>query len=397
MNVLILDVANRIRAGVMHVVPYVYNQVARAGNLAFFYLYEKPFFFVWRLLNRGREFKLTCITPFADLEITQNGDCYLCCPSWLPVVIGNISSKNISDIFNSVMAQKIRMSMYMNSLKYCDSKRCLVMASSNSPVISRDTIMMSADLNEKAKAEILAMSLTVSSPSTITEAISELCNIKCKFCWTPYSKSSTNQAALNTFIGYVSSNIRDIRKLSFCGGEPFIQNHVRKILDLAKDKDVKFYFTSNLVHIDDQMKSLLQKIHFDVLHVSLNAASKMTYNKIIDCGDWDSVMKNLDFIQGLRRKYSRPRRLQISMVVTNQNYVDMVDFTMLGIKVNADSIQYYPMIDYGIPAQSGLQIGAAEKQEIREMLKHPVFESHKHIIEVGTLKQTLRKQMNVQV
>lgn len=340
-------------------------------------------------MNKDEEIALHCITPFADFEITQNGDCYLCCPAWLPVVIGNVHRKNIDSIFNSAIAQKVRISMYRNILKHCDKSKCLKISSFNNTMIRREDLLKMNDLNEKAKAEILNRDLKLSSPSKITEAISEICNIKCKFCWTPYTKKRKDQAVLEKFLVYVVDKLDEIKMISFCGGEPFIQNHVKEIVARAQGKEVKFYFTSNLNFIDDRMKTLLQNINFDILHVSLNAASKQTYDRVVEGGDWDSVMRNLDFVLDLRNRLSIPRWLQISMVVTNRNYMDIIDFALLGIKIKADGIQYYPMNEYGIPEQCSLQIGEDEKREIREMLKHTVFEKKKRVIEIGTLKQRL--------
>lgn len=351
-----------------------------------FYLYEKPLFIVWRYLNRRRPVQIGCITPFEDFEITQNGDCYICCPAWLPVPVGNINRKGPAHIFNSVAAQRVRLSLFRENYKFCDRKKCTRLNGSGMTRMTSEDLARLKELNQEAKHAIATRKLHVAAPSRITEAVSEVCNIRCKFCWTPYARSTLNTAALDYFVSYVTEKIDSIMMISFCGGEPLVQKHVKEILRACRGKKVMFYITSNLNVLDDEMKALLPLVNLHILHASLNAACEESYRATIDGGNWDAVLKNLEYVLELRRQAGGKLWLQISMVVTNTNYLDIVSFAKLGVAWGVDRIIYYAMTDYGFPAQRALKLSRHDIEEIALLLEDPVFEEHRNRIEIGALR-----------
>jgi pyruvate-formate lyase-activating enzyme len=321
--------------------------------------------------------------PFYDLEVFANGDCYLCCPSWLPVVVGNIRSKGIKNVFNSRKAQRIRIAAYKGDFRYCKNDPCNQSNSAYARAIHTHQLARSTELSEKLKLDILKRRLILANgPSRLSENITEVCNIRCNFCRSGF-RTEDGQVD-KAFYEYLRDNANNIRVVSFCGGEPLINRRVKQTLQRFKNSSVLFYFTSNLNHLDEEMKELLRRVKIYAFHASLNAATRETYKKVCGSANWQGVLENLDFLINLRNNHERKFFVQISMVVTSENYKEIVEFAKLGVSKNVDRIIYYPMGE--IPRNRHLQIGAKEIAETKHMLEDEIFVAEARRIEVEALK-----------
>ena len=49
-----------------------------------------------------------CKVPFSEVEISANGDVYVCCPAKMSISIGNIYKESFENIWYSKAAQDLR-------------------------------------------------------------------------------------------------------------------------------------------------------------------------------------------------------------------------------------------------------------------------------------------------
>ena len=56
--------------------------------------------------------------PFEKLVLQSDG-ARLCCPSYLPVVVGDVNTQTLDEIWNSEMAIEVRRSIIDGDFKYC--------------------------------------------------------------------------------------------------------------------------------------------------------------------------------------------------------------------------------------------------------------------------------------
>src|SRR5690606_29995681 len=71
--------------------------------------------------------RLFCSKPFTWFEVsrgTEEGDVFLCCPSWLDTPVGNLTRQTVGDVWNGEVAQDIRRSILDGSFEYCDAVKC---------------------------------------------------------------------------------------------------------------------------------------------------------------------------------------------------------------------------------------------------------------------------------
>jgi MoaA/NifB/PqqE/SkfB family radical SAM enzyme len=356
-----------------------------------FYLVEKPKFLIWRMANRKKDFELPCYYPFYYFGINWDGSCYLCCSTWQPYSVGNLKSKPLREAFNSIQAQKIRLSLYKGDLKYCKTMLCDIVNSKNYKPFSTEYILNSNLLTGTTKKEILKRKLKISDgPSRITDGISNICNIQCRFCYNYGSSDiASDEELIEKMKTYIIDNIRNLRLLNFsASGEPFVQKHVKDIVMAAKkNREVGLYFTTNLNYIDSETKKLLKESNVVQVHASINAANKKSYDKTVDRGNWENVMKNLDFFIDLRERQNKNMWIQISMVVTNFNYADIRDFAKLGLEKNLNKVIIYPMVEH--EKNRHIQIGKNEISEIKKIISDKIFEDSR--IEIQPLRDFMEK------
>ena len=67
-----------------------------------------------------------CSKPFDYFEAQDLGDgkVFVCCPTWLNVVVGKLTTQSVSEAFNSKVNQEVRKSILDGTYKYCNKKLC---------------------------------------------------------------------------------------------------------------------------------------------------------------------------------------------------------------------------------------------------------------------------------
>ncbi|MHA1289647.1 MAG: radical SAM/SPASM domain-containing protein, partial [Candidatus Thorarchaeota archaeon] len=110
-------------------------------------------------------------------------------------------------------------------------------------------------------------------------------------------------------------------------GEPTIHVDFIKIVDYVKSKGLFANTVTNLAHVNDKIIGALGKL--DVINVSMDAASKTTYEKIRRGARWEETIENL------KKLVKTDAKVLINYVVQKGNYMEMsraVDFYMgLGV------------------------------------------------------------------
>lgn len=90
--------------------------------------------------NRPRLF---CSKPFSWFEVSrgaEEGEVYLCCPSWLNAPVGNLNQQSVEEVWNGPVAQDVRRSILDGSFEYCDSVRYPYLNGREGPVITRSVV-----------------------------------------------------------------------------------------------------------------------------------------------------------------------------------------------------------------------------------------------------------------
>ena len=174
------------------------------------------------------------------------------------------------------------------------------------------------------------------------------CNMKppCVYClWDrmknqegEYSDVVVDDKTLESY-GPFFSSARIIVNCSF--GEPLLHPKFKEILDFVEKSDKFLEISTNGQAFTPRTISALvgKKIY---LYVSLDAASKETYEKIRN-NRWDSIVSSLVLLNQERKKKGNLPKIYMVFMPMKVNRNDLEDFFRLCQKIEADSLVLRPL------------------------------------------------------
>jgi len=294
------------------------------------------------------------------LEFHIGGSVSFCCPDWTKIgPIGNIKYNSLDEIWNSEVAQFIRSKIYSGNITdVCRKDLCPHLVSGNEKELNqlhRSNLPLS-DFHIK---EISSKKTRLKSkPTRINLANWNKCNLKCIMCssWRhiyKYSKCKflglqikdikikRNKDAMlsDKFYKELQNLFPHLDTLRLSGaGEPFVRNDSRKIL-LNKDDSTNYRIelATNGLLFTPKIWNKIKHNKFSCIDISIDAASKETYERIRRGGNWEILMENLYFISKLRKEEKIPRFI-LSFVVMKSNYTEIISFIKMGQQLNCDTI-----------------------------------------------------------
>jgi sulfatase maturation enzyme AslB (radical SAM superfamily) len=295
-----------------------------------------------------------CDRPFRYLEIGYPKDtgeilCHACCPTQLPLSVGDLSKESIDEVWNSENFKEIRSSIIDGSFKHCISSRCPEIQSNALPDrdILTDPWLLDIINNEKTELK--------KGPTLLNLSYDQTCNLACPSCRTDFI--SSNDPESQELFDKIGKEVlitagKDVERALFCSsGDPFASTHFKSILrnlDFSKNPKLNIQIVTNGVLFNEKNWNDLKNIHghVDFVSLSIDASSMDTYDIVRKGGDWDKLMDNLKFIKGLRERGEIPF-LKFDFVVQDFNYFEMPDFVLIGKKFGADRVFFQKIVNWG--------------------------------------------------
>ena len=362
-----------------------------------------------------------CPRPFEVLVSTQipawnetlgrseqvAGATYACdCAAWMPFVTGNIlNADSPDDVWNSAAAQEIRRSILDGDYSYCSRTLC--------PAITNGILPRAEDVTAPRLRRIIDGHETVltDGPRYVALGHDSSCNLACPSCRTELVMANREQSerldrGRDRVILPLLAN-REIALHLTAWGDPFASRHYRSILEALRAPEfdgVRLYLLTNGLgltrHTWTAMPQLAEKIV--ELRVSVDAASKETYENVRRPGKWDVIRENLTVMgemhgsgvfrrnrgSGTQRSFASDLQVDakeygfvIAFVVQSANFREMPAFVALGETIGADSVvfQKYYSLGHEAPAVFAAKDVAApshpEHHELLSVLRDPALRS----------------------
>ena len=285
--------------------------------------------FDWHGIDTTKNLGLTtfCPRPYDTVLIDKMGSCYLCeCTSWLPQSVGNLHIQGLKNILNSTMAKELQGSIADGSYRYCNNKQCSWL------------------LDTRTETKSWKETLPVNQIKNIRLAIDDSCNLSCPSCRTQQIferdkfQLRKRYHLADKIIEYVKKQSHIINIHVGSDGDPFASLVYRYVVKEMKDlPNVRFTIQTNgllIKKMHPRHQTLFEKL--DVLNVSIDGATKKTYELLRRGGSYERIIENLETAKELKKKYNF--EFILHFVVQTENYREMPAIVDLAEKYGADRI-----------------------------------------------------------
>jgi MoaA/NifB/PqqE/SkfB family radical SAM enzyme len=184
-------------------------------------------------------------------------------------------------------------------------------------------------------------------------------------------------SALRAAIEGLNHFLPTVQRIKMMGdGEVFAVPESRDFMfnfDAEKNPDTDFLIHTNGILLTPKLWNKIEHCKIDWMVVSMDGATKETYEKIRVGGKWETLIENLHF---LKEKFDQGliNEFHINMCVMRSNYHEMLDFARLGKELGVTSAYYLPILGDYESEQIFEPPDAAILSEIQEMLQDPLMQ-----------------------
>ena len=274
-----------------------------------------------------------CHRLYSWFEVDRFGNCYLCCPGWLPNKIGNILEQAFDDIWNSAEAQECRKQIHTGNWNKCSSTYCCYIPAGQLP-----NIVDHPELEYLQTKSLIATSM----PTHINFTNDQSCNLQCPSCRThkilhiagaEYDRSKrVNDTLVDLFLRVPTDRHFSISVTG--SGDPFVSKIFREMLQNINGYDfpnLTIAMQTNGTMFTPKIWDSLHKIHnnLGVCRISFDAGNKHTYENVTRLnGNWDQLLENCAHLDSIHNQHPN-FEIDYDFVVQRENYQEMKQFVEL--------------------------------------------------------------------
>lgn len=310
------------------------------------------------VMPRGTPTGRTCLIPFTNLEITPAGAVYLCCSGWVKFRLGVLSRGNtLLDMWNGRIARSFRDAMISTELnRVCKCDVCPEILSNRLPRFQNGELEIAGDFDDDLDIQwdgdaVRALKAGITKvdymPKSIGLALDARCNLRCPSCRPDMITTLPKHEEM--ILELVAENLElvapTLRKLHLLGsGEVFYSPFGLQILRSLNRQRYPLLnvqlITNGLLCTEKNWKSLGPGMDLvKMIGVSIDAATKETYEEVRLGGSWRVLQRNLGFIRDLKRSGSL-KRTGINFVISAKNFREIPAFIRMGQEFEIDHCMF---------------------------------------------------------
>jgi MoaA/NifB/PqqE/SkfB family radical SAM enzyme len=164
------------------------------------------------------------------------------------------------------------------------------------------------------------------------------CNSNCVYCEVR-SLNQNDDLSSERILGLLSeAKELGIRKVYLSGGEPFLHQDFWEIVEKAKTLGIKLSAVSNGIMLGDLSLDKIKKLkYFDDINISLESHKEELHNKLRGGNFFQKTVSGIKILKASGVK------VNISTVISNENYLKLEGIIKLAKELGADYINFQPI------------------------------------------------------
>lgn len=275
-----------------------------------------------------------CKQPFVTAAVNPNGEVHLCCAAFLKESAGNLLENTFPEVWNSERAQALRKTIHDGTYSHCIDARC--------PFLQGDVQLPPKEyVDDPMLRDIIDNERTVldTGPLELHAAYDLTCNLSCPYCRSDYIAlkgdelviaERIHERVVEGALGITGTFVVSSQ------GDPFASKFYSKILrefDAARFPGLRMRMTTNGTLFNAENWTAIAASHnaLEHIHVSVNGASKRSFEANQRGASWERLLENLEFLSKECRDMGggRKRTVILSFIVQHNNYREMPEFVRL--------------------------------------------------------------------
>ena len=301
-----------------------------------------------------------CPRPFDTVLIDKRGSCYVCeCTAWLPQSVGNLQVRSLAEILDgSAMRGHLQDSIRDGSYRYCNNRQC--------------SWLLAEEYNffeEQVPANRIKF---------LRLAIDDSCNLRCPSCRKDmiFHKEGAQHRLGMRLADRVNAWLHEypdpLKVHIGSDGDPFASHVYRHFMEhTPRRENIKYSVLTNGLMFKEFYHKVPHVIgNLDELGVSIDGASRDTYEKLRLGGKWEKILEGLECISELRKESDF--KFTMHFVVQKDNYHEMTAIIDLAERFGADRVWLNKIQDWNVMGDfSDQQIWDSEeyKAELAKVLE----------------------------
>lgn len=328
-------------------------------------------------------YDVSCKTMLTNIELLSSGVVHCCCSTFMYFGMGKASDKDLFDIWNSNIHKIMCLSLENKTFSFCKKDMCPLFVNKKSIAIKDDFI--------KSK-----YSKMKEHPDTAILAFDSTCNLKCISCRDELKVAcGENLQKVEKYSKLVQEQlIPYIDFMTLAGdGEVFFSKRYKDIYlndKVAKIKWIRLLTNGLLFNEKNWNEFYTNKTGKIMLTVSIDAATKETYESIRRNGNFKVLQENMKFASKLRKE-GKLSYFRINFVVQKKNYLEMEHFVKWGLELGVDEVFFTKILNWGTYSPDEFreismmqEDGVTPKPELAEILNKQIMQNS--IVDLGTIQ-----------
>lgn len=163
-------------------------------------------------------------------------------------------------------------------------------------------------------------------PANLQVEVTGACNLRCRMCLVRY-RPALGPAASMSFETFrrLAEQLPGLRSVTLQGlGEPLMAPDIFQMIEYCRGRHITCGFNSNATLLTSRTALRLIEAGLDWLHISVDGASKETYEFVREQSRWEIVERNITGLVSLLRQLGAARpQLSMVMVLMRHNLHDL--------------------------------------------------------------------------
>lgn len=334
-----------------------------------------------RTMFERQVYDLFCESMLNHAEV-GDGDVICCCSTFIENTIGRIdATHDFKDCWQSPLHRILCLATVNRTYTFCLTDMCPLFIG-------------------RTKSEVYGLARPYpeieSSPRTVAVGFDGTCNLRCITCRDEFRIAKGKEAKqCQHYADVVAKDaLPGCEFLIMAGnGEVLLSPAYHALYTDPAVRHLKWLrlLTNGTLFTPEKWKEL--RSHTDakiMMTVSIDAATKETYESIRRGGHFDQLEKNMEYAAELRKR-GELSYLRFNFVVQRKNYQEMIPFVEWGERLGIDECFFTKILNWGTYTREEFkdismmqEDGLTPKPELQAVLDDPVLQ-HK-IVDLGTIR-----------